>query len=391
MASSGQVSRDYWPTEAWRSSTPEEQGMDSQQLNHVTGYINSTHVAIDSVIVVRHGYIVYELYTGVWNEEWKHNLYSAGKSVTSILIGIALDKGFIKNVSQKVVDFFPNRTIANLDSRKMNMTLRHLLTMTTGLAWDEWSLPFDDPRNSDNGMQSSSDAVQYILDLPMASQPGVKWVYCSGASVLLGEILAQASHYSVETFARKFLFDPLGIGDVYWLHYPGGYTSTDGGLYMTPRDDARIGYLMLNNGTWDGKRIVSSSWVAESTNTTLRQSKMGNPSVDPSLGYGYQWWTFPEIGIYCAAGYSSQYIFCVPKSDLVVVFTASIPEDADDPTIYLLTIFIIPSVVSDHSLTAEPWQDTVIIVSLVAVAATLVLAGIYSAQKTRFRNEITQR
>jgi CubicO group peptidase (beta-lactamase class C family) len=225
----------------------------------------------------------------------------------------------------------------------------------------------------------------------MASQPGVKWVYCSGASVLLGEILAQASHYSVETFARKFLFDPLGIGDVYWLHYPGGYTSTDGGLYMTPRDDARIGYLMLNNGTWDGKRIVSSSWVAESTNTTLRQSKMGNPSVDPSLGYGYQWWTFPEIGIYCAAGYSSQYIFCVPKSDLVVVFTASIPEDADDPTIYLLTIFIIPSVVSDHSLTAEPWQDTVIIVSLVAVAATLVLAGIYSAMKTRFRNEITQR
>ncbi len=264
------------------------------------------------------------------------------------------------------------------------MTLWNLLTMTTGFAWDEWSLPFEDPRNSDNGMQSSSDAVQYVLDTPMACQPGEKWVYCSGASLLLGEILVQASHYSVETFARKFLFDPLGVGDVYWLRFPGGYPSTDGGLAMTPRDAARIGYLMLNNGTWDGRKIVSASWVAESVNTTLRQALMGNPSVDSSLGYGYQWWTFPEIGIYCAAGYSSQYIFCVPKSDLVVVFTASIPEDADDPTIYLLTHYIIPSVVSDHSLTKEPWQDTVIIVILVAVAATLVLAGIYSAMKTRY-------
>jgi CubicO group peptidase (beta-lactamase class C family) len=293
-----------------------------------------------------------------------------------------LDKGFIKNVSQKVVDFFPNRTIANLDSRKLNMTLWHLLTMTTGFAWDEWSLPYEDPRNSDNGMQSSRDAVQYVLDTPMAYQPGEKWVYCSGASLLLGEILAQASHYSVEGFARKFLFDPLGIGNIYWLRFSGRYASTDGGLAMTPRDAARIGYLMLNKGTWDGKKIVSASWVAESTNTTLRQSLMGNPSVDSSLGYGYQWWTFPEIGVYCAAGYSSQYIFCAPKLDLVIVFTASIPEDVDDPTIYLMTHYIIPSVVSEHSLINEAWQGPLIVI-LVAVVAPLVLAATYSAKKTR--------
>jgi CubicO group peptidase (beta-lactamase class C family) len=233
--------------------------MDSQQLNNVDGYVNSSDLAIDSVIVVRHGYIVHELYTGYWTRELEHHLYSVTKSVTSILIGIALDKGFIKNVSQKVVDFFPNRTIANLDSRKLNMTLWHLLTMTTGFAWDEWSLPYEDPRNSDNGMQSSRDAVQYVLDTPMAYQPGEKWVYCSGASLLLGEILAQASHYSVEGFARKFLFDPLGIGNIYWLRFSGRYASTDGGLAMTPRDAARIGYLMLNKGTWDGKKIVSAS------------------------------------------------------------------------------------------------------------------------------------
>lgn len=377
----GAVSREYWPTESWQSSTPERQGMNSLYLDNAIAYINDNIYPTDSFIIVRHGYVVCEAYLDGYHYKLCHHLQSAAKSIASILIGIAIDKGFIKNISQKVVDFFPSWRITNLDSLKQNMTLRHLLTMTTGLAWDEWTLPIEDPWNSLGAMYRSANWAQYVLDTPMECQPGQKWVYCSGASFLLGVIIHQVSNYTVESFARKFLFDPIGVGYVRWDTAPGGYYQTQGGLYMTPRDMTRVGYLMLNNGTWDGKEIVSASWVAESTNTSLRQA-LTNPNVPDSFGYGYQWWTYPSIHCYFASGYGGQHIFVVSRYDLVVIFTADSFHDGPDPSFYILPNFIYPSVMSEGPLpektqpNAQPGPDmtgvTVILcVVMVAVAVLL--------------------
>ncbi|WXG42574.1 MAG: serine hydrolase [Promethearchaeati archaeon SRVP18_Atabeyarchaeia-1] len=373
----GAVSRDYWPTDGWRTSTPEEQGMSSAYLDDAIKLIVDGGYPTDSFIVVRHGYVVCEEYWHGMYYGLLHHLQSAGKSITSILIGIAIDKGFIRNVSQRVVDFFPGWQIANLDSRKRNMTLWHLLTMTTGLAWDEWTLPYSDYRNSFHAMYDSGNWAQYFLNLPMAFQPGEKWVYCSGASLLLGVIIQQTSNYSVASFARKFLFDPIGVGDVAWDTALGGYYDTAGGLYMTPRDMAKVGYLMLNNGTWNGEEIVSAGWVAESTKTSLRQH-MTNPIVADFVGYGYQWWTYPLIDGYFASGYGGQHIYVVPYLDLVVVFAADPSFDGPDPSYQLMPGYIYSSVLNEGSHSEKPFgvlssSDMIVILCVVIVAAAVLI------------------
>ena len=374
----GAVSRDYWPTDGWRISTPEEQGMSSAYLGNATRFIVDGLYPTDSFLVVRHGYVVWEKYWSGMYRDSLHLMQSAGKSITSILIGIAIDKGFIKNVSQRVVDFFPGWQIANLDSRKQNMTLRHLLTMTTGLAWDEWTLPYEDPRNSECALYDSGNCTQYFLNLPMAFQPGEKWVYCSGASIMLGVIIQRASGYSVPDFARRFLFDPIGVGGVLWDTTPDGCCETDGGLYMTPRDMAKIGYLMLNNGTWNGQQIVSASWVAESTNTSLRPHAT-NHIVAEFVGYGYQWWTYPLIEGYFASGYGGQHIYVVPHLDLVVVFTAYPYSDGPDPSYDIMAGYINSSIMGEGPPSGMLSSSDMIGILCVAILAVAVLIDIRMA------------
>jgi CubicO group peptidase (beta-lactamase class C family) len=314
----------YWPTESWRTSTPEEQGMDSARLNQMLDVIERDRVAIDSVIVVRHGHIVLEKYRRGWHQHTKHHIQSVTKSFTSVLIGIAIHEGLIQNVDQRMVDLFPDYDIANMDARKRSITLLHLLTMSEGMDWHELDYPYTDDRNTLGQMWVSDDAVQHVLDRPMAREPGAEYSYNSGTSILLGGIIEQVTGRSPQSFAREFLFDPIGIGDVFWALTTGGHYHTDGGLYMTPRDMARFGYLMLNNGTWDGREIVSPAWVEQST-TAHYQTPWG-------MGYGYQWWTLPRTEAYAATGHYDQRIYVDPARDLVVVFTANIADEDPHPT-----------------------------------------------------------
>jgi CubicO group peptidase (beta-lactamase class C family) len=324
----------YWPTDDWRSSTPEEQGMDSAKLEQMMAYIDEHDVEFDSVLVVRHGYIVLEEYFNGYDQHDKHHIQCVTKGFTSALIGIALDKGLIESVDQKMIDFFPDRTIANMDARKQQITLEHLLTMYDGLDWHEGDYPYTDKRNTLGQMWVSEDAVQYVLDRPMARDPGTEYFHNSGASILLGGILEQATGQDVYSFARKYLFDPIGIGDVQWERTTGNHRHTDGGLHMTPRDMARFGYLYLNHGTWDGQEIVSSEWVNRST-STYHQGRY--------IGFGYHWFTFPGTGIYAAAGHYDQWIYVIPDADMVVVFTGQIADDDPHPANELLQDFILHS------------------------------------------------
>ncbi|MCB9153834.1 MAG: serine hydrolase [Caldilineae bacterium] len=326
----------FWPTEGWQVSTPEAQGMDGALLDQMMKFVDENQIAVDSVLVVRNGTLVFETYRNGYGADSRHHLQSATKSVTSALVGIALREGLIASVDQTMVDFFHDRNIENLDSRKQAITLENLLTMSDGMDWHELDYPYNDPRNTLGQMWTSRDALQHILDQPMAREPGEQWAYNSGTSMLLGGIVEKVSGQDLLVFAREQLFDPIGIGTVDWDKTVSGYYHSDGGLYMTPRDMARFGYLMLNQGTWEGREILTPEWVDASTRTYY---DTGN-----GTGYGYQWWTFPDMQAYSAHGHYEQWIVVVPEADLVVVFTGNIPDEAVHPINTMLLRYILPSV-----------------------------------------------
>ncbi|MGY5879972.1 MAG: serine hydrolase [Candidatus Thorarchaeota archaeon] len=337
LVAQAEVVRDYWPTDAWLNTTPEEQGLSFNQLDRINESITENDVEIDSVIVVKNGYIVYERYYNYWSQYMAHTIQSCTKSFMSALIGIAIDKGYIDNVSQRVIDFFPNYTIDNWDSRKENITLYHLLTMSSGLEFHEVDIPYSEPENDLFAMYRSSDMWQYVLDRPMEYNPGEHWSYNSGGIELLGGIIEHTTGYSVPDFAEEFLFGPIGIDYFTWWRVPAsGQYGCGGGLNLKPRDMARFGYLYLNNGNWNGTQVVSSNWVNVSTPPRYDAGSWYN--------YGYTWWSVHNTTFYEATGHYEQKIFVLPEQDIVVVFTGDIQDEDWHPTDYFVMEYIIGSI-----------------------------------------------
>jgi CubicO group peptidase (beta-lactamase class C family) len=355
---------DYWPTAQWRVSTPEEQGMDSLVLNNILYDIDNLGMAIHSVIVVRNGYIVMENYTGYYTQSMLHTIQSCTKSVISALIGIAIGMGFIDNVSQRVIDFFPNITIENMDSRKESITIENCLTMTMGIDWHETDIPYSDPLNDLFAMYRSNNMWKYVLDRPMEQEPGVDWAYNSGGVELLGGILESATGYRVTDFAREFLFEPIGIDGFDWWQVPAsGQYGVSGGLYLTPHDMARFGYLFLNNGTWNGSQVISSEWIKYST---MKYYDTG------WYGYGYLWWTIPNSSIYEATGHYEQKIYVIPEHDIVVVFTGDVQDQDYHPTDYFVINYVLPSLTQGGS---EYTHGFIVVgFSIIALAIPAVIA-----------------
>ncbi|MHA2358969.1 MAG: serine hydrolase domain-containing protein [Candidatus Thorarchaeota archaeon] len=330
------VVRDYWPTEDWLNTTPEDQGLSSNQLDQIDNSIIENDIEIDSVIVIRNGYIVYEKYYGYSTQYMAHTIQSCTKSFMSALIGIAIDMGYIDNVSQPVISFFPNYTIDNWDPRKENITLYHCLTMSSGLEFHEVDIPYEEPENDLFAMYRSNNMWQYVLDRPMEYNPGEHWSYNSGGIELLGGVIEQTTGYSVYDFAEEFLFDPIGIDYFSWWRVPAsGQYGCGGGLYLRPRDMARFGYLYLNNGNWNGTQVVSSDWVNVSTRVYYDTGGWYN--------YGYTWWSIPDTTFYEATGHYEQKIFVLPEHDIVVVFTGDIQDEDWHPTDYFVMEFVIPA------------------------------------------------
>ena len=321
------ASGDYWPTKAWRTSSPEEQGMDSEKLAQMLDAIQEQKLGFHGLLVIRNGYIVSETYFGSYQQDTRHELYSVTKSFVATLIGIALDKGYIEGIDQRILDFFPDRAFANLDSQKEEMTLEDVLTMRTGLDWQEGNAAY-------GAMYSSPDWVKFMLDKPMILPAGSQFNYCSGCSHLLSAILQQTTGMNTGDFAEQTLFKPLGISNVKWDRDETGIPIGGWGLQITPRDMAKLGYLYLQNGQWDGEQIVSSQWVENATQT--------HTETDSDLGYGYQWWTYPSLAAYTALGLYGQTIFVVPEVDLVIVTTAEM--DNHDEIFQLIEQYILPAV-----------------------------------------------
>ena len=342
---------DYWPTEGWLQSTADEQGMNGTLLEEM---LASPYVmALQGIMVVRNGYNVLEEYPDPeFNESSLSDTWSVTKSIISLLIGIALEEGYISSLDETMVSFFPNRTIANLDSQKESITLRHLLTMKSGLQWSEYP---------DNGvMRQSTDCVQYVLDRPMAHTPGETWNYNSGAVHILSAILNNTIGMTPSAFAEIHLFQPLGIDEYEWMVDPQGLDYGGWGLSLTLQDMAKIGFLFLNNGTWDGEQIVSAAWVENST--TVYSTGYETAGFDGD--YGYLWWLKPSYPAYCAFGLDGQFIWVLPDLNVIFVTKSSIMPSID----YIITEYILPSVIGipTPTTTPLPW-DLIMIGGGVAV------------------------
>jgi CubicO group peptidase (beta-lactamase class C family) len=249
-----------------------------------------------------------------------HTMQSVSKTVTSITIGIAIGrKEFPADLNTPILKYFEGYKIANVDERKRRITLRDLLTMTAGLEWNE-DLPYNDPKNSCDVMESKHDWVEYVINQPMAAEPGKVFVYSSGATQLLSHIFKKTTGKTVDEYAAEYLFQPLGIR-YHWKHSPTGLPDTEGGLYISSSSLAQIGLLFLNDGTWDDKRIVPADWVKSSVTPAVTVEDEGQ-----RWKYGFQWWLqpwgkTPEKFAWAARGFGGQELRVVPEYKLIVVYT----------------------------------------------------------------------
>ena len=331
-------SKTITPQKDWQLSTPEKQGIQSQMLVEMVETIKNYSYNIDSIIIVRNGHKVFEAYIYPYTKNLQHVIHSCTKSIMSALIGIAIDKGYIQNIDQPIVDFFPAADLADMGDQKKSIRLKDLLMMASGLKCRDsyryrWQGLFE--------MRNSSDWAQYVLDLPMDESPGTRFEYCNGTSYLLSVILQNATQMRTLDFAKKYLFEPLGIVDISWAASPQGIDIGYGEMWLKPEDMAKIGLLYLNNGRWNDIQVVPASWVAKST----------SGHIDATLfeKYGYQWWV-DSSGYYAAVGHKGQFIFVVPEKEMVVVFTSELGGYDFFIPIRLLEKYILPAASSAEPL-----------------------------------------
>ncbi|GAG22550.1 unnamed protein product, partial [marine sediment metagenome] len=249
------------------------------------------------------------------------------------LIGLAMEEGGIGSLDLGLADLFPDRTMGNQSAWKDEMSLRDLLTMTAGFdAEDSYLYDWVGLER----MHDAPDALQYVLDLPVIEEPGTRFEYTNGVSHLLSCIITEATGVSALDYARERLFSPLGITEAEWRNDSLGRNWGYSSLYLTPHDMAKIGYLFLNGGEWDGEQVVPREWVEEATRKHVHAGTL----LDD---YGFQWWVSPR-GYYSAIGYKGQFIHVVPELDLIMVTTSSSAEDFDRIQ-DLLETFVIPAVI----------------------------------------------
>jgi CubicO group peptidase (beta-lactamase class C family) len=348
------LAQEVFPTKGWAKAEPRAVGLDAKALTAFDADIAAgKYGLVDSMLVIRCGKQAYARtyahdYGKIYGELAKkegplnhdvhgpynyfaeqfhpyfehsdvHTMQSVSKTVTSITIGIAMGrKEFPADLNAPILKYFDDYQVANVDERKRRITLRNLLTMTAGLEWNE-DLPYNDPKNSADVMEAQHDWVKYVINQPMSAEPGKVFVYSSGVTELLAHIFKKATGKNVDEYADEYLFKPLGI-HYHWKHAPTGLPDTEGGLYLSTSDLAKIGFLFLHNGEWDGKQIVPEDWVKASIAPNMAVTDEGQ-----KWKYGFQWWLQPygagESLAWAARGFGGQELRVVPEYKLIFVQT----------------------------------------------------------------------
>lgn len=286
-----------------------------------------------------------------WDRTMQHCIHSDTKSIVSLCIGIAIDQGFIESVQQSIFDYLPNYQEYNVNNKEY-ITIEHLLTMTSGLRWEEWGKSLGSVENDQIGIWFWEDGpMNYVLSRDFVAEPGTRFNYSGGDIQILVEVLENASGMRLDEFSRKYLFEPLGIATFdWWLIFPnGGQIQGAGGLKMTPRDMVKVGALMLNNGSWNGEQIISEDWIDKCKIPFQYNRDIKVPGEDlGKLGYSYTWWTKEfsygneMINLITAIGWGGQKIMIFPELDMVVVFTGA-NYDSNVHNFKIIERYILPS------------------------------------------------
>jgi hypothetical protein len=341
-----------WPGKEWAVSTPANVGLDENTLNALDADLRTgKYPLVDSFAVFRCGKEVfarkyehdygkiygkqakergplnarltgpYNYFDPAWHPYYHgtglHSMQSVSKTVSSVIIGIAMQRGDFKaDLDTPVLKYFDVAKVKNVDDRKRRMTLRHVMTMTAGLAWTE-DVPYDDPRSDSSLMEATDDWVQYVIDKPMAAEPGKVFNYSSGVSELLAHIFLKETGQDFDSYGEKYLFQPLGI-EHFWKKTYLGVVDTEGGLYLRGEDLAKIGYLYLHGGNWNGKQMISKDWVTDSVTPFIQ--------AEEDYKYGFKWWLLPRKDsnelAWMARGFGGQNLLVFPREGLIATFTA---------------------------------------------------------------------
>jgi CubicO group peptidase (beta-lactamase class C family) len=338
----GEFSGPYWPTDEWKTCRPEAVGMNSEKLRQAIEYAATSSFNTEGLIVIRRGYVVGEAYFGKFKIDSLHVSHSMAKSFTSTLIGIAIDKGLIKGIDEKLCLYYPEWKCDDQKDYRSRITIRHALTLTTGLEWQENWARMDPGTNDAIKMGMSGQFIHYMAGRRGLYEPGERFVYSTGDPMLLSRVLQNATGKTAFEFAQQNLFQPLNINNVRWEKDKEGYTATAWGLQATVRNFAKFGYLIQNKGVWDDKQVVSKGWLEKATQT--------DSSVRMWNAYGYLWHVnlplrlrdfsgiLPKDG-FMAEGILGQNIVIIPSRDLVIVRVANqIKENMD--LVKFLTLII---------------------------------------------------
>ena len=287
---------------------------------------------LHALLVSQHGKLIFEHYQPGWDQDRMrgdlgtvtfapdvpHDLRSVSKGVVGLLYGIALAAGKVPAPEAELYAQFPEYADLARQPGRDRITLAHVLSMTMGLKWDELSIPYGQPENSENAMDAAPDRYRYILSLPIVEEPGMKWIYCGGATALLAHLIVRGTGQKLLDYARSVLFEPMGFGPTAWATDGTGEPYAASGLRLLPRDMVKVGQLFLSNGAWQGRQLVPADWMKRITTPTVR--------IDARREYGYHWYLgqaaaagqsqlHPWIG---GIGWGGQRLYVMPDLDLVV-------------------------------------------------------------------------
>ena len=324
-------------TEDWPTASPAESGIDAARLTDVLNRIRRRDYGnITSLLVVRRERLVVEEYFNLVASGTAVTMQSVTKSVISLAAGLAVDRGMMR-VSDPIAPVFPDyHPIAASDANKQAQTVRDLLMMRTGYDWSEQTYANSPLQRLNNCF---CDWIRFVLDHPMREAPGSRFEYVSGGTILLGAAIGRAAGTRVDLFLESELFAPMGFQSARWERgQPNGLPHGGGGLYLRPRDMAKLGTLMATRGRWQGRQMISEAWIRESTQMTAVSRTLGGRPAS----YGYSWWGFPD-GVIVASGALGQWIFVLPDRQLVVASTAS-NETQADAQVRILYDYILPAV-----------------------------------------------
>ena len=312
--------------DGWAVAEPAMTGMVEARIEEALALIaDKKQQEIDSLLLARDGKLVVERYWKKAAQDRPHDLRSATKSITGLLVGIAIERGLIHSLDEPVATFFPDYVTKPSQAHFHAITVRHLLEMSSGLAADDWNPK--SPGNEER-MYRSKDWLGFFFSLPQAEPPGKNFHYCTAGVVILGEIIARASGQSLEKFAAEQLFSPLGIHEVLWAKAPKGVLDAGGHLQLRTRDFLKIGQLMADHGRWHGQQVVPESWAIAS----LKISHFMPGAMSTGPAFGFLWWLEPiegeRVKSFQARGNGGQFLIIVPEKKLVAAFTGEAFNDS---------------------------------------------------------------